>query len=287
MAQVAFSHQFSHHWSNAPQAVKDALLQEFEDIMELLDVDTDLETFEFTVPDLHAHIEAINAKIAAQEQAASVEQNRLETERLETEHLENENSEFESLEAERLQHEQQAAEQQRIFDAEEAAYLATIEQPQAELLDAESQDLEVIGIDEDCELVESSDESLSDDKGHILANETEAKDAFHEAETNTENIIVIKANAMPEAQTKLTPVMEPESQPEHIATKISEPEPHIVAPAAFAFDTTLPTTELDEDFIKELENRIDDYLADQLTAMSEDLKSWLHEQVASRLNRNK
>ena len=53
MAQVAFSHQFSHRWSNAPQAVKDALLQEFEDIMLLLDADTDLESFEFTVPDLH------------------------------------------------------------------------------------------------------------------------------------------------------------------------------------------------------------------------------------------
>ncbi|HJH09777.1 MAG TPA: hypothetical protein K8V12_07990 [Psychrobacter pasteurii] len=85
MAQVAFSHQFSHRWSNAPQTVKDALLQEFEDIMLLLDADTDLESFEFTVPDLHTHIDAINAEVAAEKEAA-----RLEAERLEAEHLEEE-----------------------------------------------------------------------------------------------------------------------------------------------------------------------------------------------------
>ncbi len=241
MAQVAFSHQFSHRWSNAPQAVKDALLQEFEDIMQLLDADTDLESFEFTVPDLHAHIDAINAEIAAKTEA-----DRLEAERLEAERLEAERVEFEALEAERLLNDEQHTEQQAL------------DQPQApaeEPVDLEQQVMQVADADlvEDSIKVEVDTEATTD-----TAKDTENSDT-QVSDTSTDTS---------------------ESQPAAVVV----PETEISAPASFAFDNTAPKAELDADFIKELENRIDDYLSEQLANMSEDLRSWLREQVANRLN---
>lgn len=235
MAQVAFSHQFSHRWSNAPQAVKDALLQEFEDIMLLLDADTDLESFEFTVPDLHSHIDAINAEVAAEKEAA-----RLEAERLEAERLEAERAEFEALEAERLLNEEQQ----------------TLEQQQAEEQQADS------------ELVDSSIETDVEEASTTESSEIETLESQEEA-TEVEAV---------DADTEIL-----ESQPTAV-TNTEAAEADISAPASFAFDNSAPQAELDADFIKELENRIDDYLSEQLANMSEDLKSWLREQMVNRLN---
>lgn len=235
MAQVAFSHQFSHRWSNAPQAVKDALLQEFEDIMLLLDADTDLENFEFTVPDLHSHIDAINAEVAAEKEAA-----RLEAERLEAERLEAETAEFEALEAERLLNEEQQA----------------LEQQQAEEQQADS------------ELVDSSIETDVEEASTTESSEIETLESQEEA-TEVEAV---------DADTEIL-----ESQPTAV-TNTEAAEADISAPASFAFDNSAPQAELDADFIKELENRIDDYLSEQLANMSEDLKSWLREQMVNRLN---
>lgn len=235
MAQVAFSHQFSHRWSNAPQTVKDALLQEFEDIMLLLDADTDLESFEFTVPDLHSHIDAINAEVAAEKEAA-----RLEAERLEAERLEAERAEFEALEAERLLNEEQQ----------------TLEQQQAEEQQADS------------ELVDSSIETDVEEASTTESSEIETLESQEEA-TEVEAV---------DADTEIL-----ESQPTAV-TNTEAAEADISAPASFAFDNSAPQAELDADFIKELENRIDDYLSEQLANMSEDLKSWLREQMVNRLN---
>ncbi|MCC3345937.1 hypothetical protein [Psychrobacter sanguinis] len=237
MAQVAFSHQFSHRWINAPQAVKEALIQEFEDIMQLLEEDTDLETFEFTVPDLHAHIDAINAEVA-----------RLEAERLEAERIEAERLELEKMEAERLLLEQKAAEQQRIFDTEEANHLASLDEQDQAVPYPQGvenlEDTEVIGVEED-----SNEATLSD---HVTPT-TESQEPGVSNEQPTEN-------------------------------PITELDAVINAPAPFTFDSSRSNAELDEDFVKELESRIDDYLSEQLANMSEDLKSWLREQVANRLN---
>lgn len=250
MAQVAFSHQFSHRWSNAPQAVKDALLQEFEDIMLLLDADTDLESFEFTVPDLHSHIDAINAEVAAEKEVA-----RLEAERLEAERLEAERAELEALEAERLLNEEQQAEQD------------VLEQSQVETEETLVQDPQAMPV-ADTELVE----------GNL--------DAEVETDSARDNDALVEAEGHDTAEDSDTevydaPVDPSKSQPTAV---VNETETEISAPASFAFDTTAPKAELDADFIKELENRIDDYLSEQLANMSEDLKSWLREQVANRFD---
>lgn len=255
MAQVAFSHQFSHRWSNAPQAVKEALLQEFEDIMLLLEADTDLENFEFSVPDLHAHIDAINAEIRAEKEAELLENERQEAERLQ----------LEAEEAERAMLEQQAAEQQRVFDAEEAVHLESREMTTdwADSVNQESLPAEVIGIEEKTRSATESDEPVS--------SETAADGVLAPQVTHATSVEQQQQDAM-EAQ---NPTADANTSPS---------ETPITAPAEFAFDNSHSKAELDADFIKELENRIDDYLSEQLANMSEDLKSWLRDQVANRLS---
>lgn len=220
MAQVAFSHQFSHRWINAPQAVKEALIQEFEDIMQLLEEDTDLETFEFTVPDLHAHIDAINAEVAAEKEVARLEAERLEAERIEVERLE-----LEKMEAERLLLEQE------------------LSQPYPQGVE-DLEDNEVIGVEEDS------------------------------------NEVTLNEPVTPATESQ-EPDVSNEQPPENLITEL---DTSITAPAPFTFNSSRSNAELDADFVKELESRIDDYLSEQLANMSEDLKSWLREQVANRLN---
>ncbi|WP_227430243.1 hypothetical protein [Psychrobacter sp. I-STPA6b] len=57
MSEYKFSHQFSQRWLTAPQQVKQAIVQELEDIITLLDNETDLNSFQFRQPDLNAHIQ--------------------------------------------------------------------------------------------------------------------------------------------------------------------------------------------------------------------------------------
>ena len=250
MAQVAFSHQFSHRWSKAPQAVKDALLQEFEDIMQLLDADTDLESFEFTVPDLHSHIDAINAEVAAEKEVA-----RLEAERLEAERLEAERAELEALEAERLLNEEQQTDQDALVQSEVETEETLFQDPQAmQVADTDLVD-ESIAVEVETESITANDALV----------EAEGLDTAEDSDTKASD----------------APVDPSELQPTAV---VNEPEAEISAPASFAFDTTTPKAELDADFIKELESRIDDYLSEQLANMSEDLKSWLREQVANRFD---
>lgn len=266
MAQVAFSHQFSHRWSNAPQAVKDALLQEFEDIMLLLEADTDLESFEFSVPDLHAHIDAINAEIRAEKEAEILENERQENERQEAERLQ-----LEAEEAERAMLEQQAAEQQRVFDAEEAVHLESREMTTdwADSVNQESLPAEVIGIEEETRSTNEA-ESISSDEP--VASETAADGVLAPQVTHATSVEQQQQQDAMEAQ---NPTADANTSPS---------ETPITAPAEFAFDSSHSKAELDADFIKELENRIDDYLSEQLANMSEDLKSWLRDQVANRLS---
>ena len=67
MSQLSFSHQFSKHWQQAPEAVRRAIVQELEDIVTLLNPDTELATFNFRHADLNDEIEQIYAELQDQE----------------------------------------------------------------------------------------------------------------------------------------------------------------------------------------------------------------------------
>lgn len=128
MSGFAFSHQFSKRWLATPTPVKHAIIQELDDIVTLLYPDTDLDEYQFSVPNLHDKVEELLAierdhqeKLQAQARERELEeqrleqerleQHRLEQERLETERLEKERFEQQRLEAERLKQERLKAEQ--------------------------------------------------------------------------------------------------------------------------------------------------------------------------------
>lgn len=90
MSGFAFSHQFSKRWLATPTPVKHAIIQELNDIVTLLSPDTDLDDYQFSVPNLHDKVEELLAierdhqeKLQAQARERELEEQRLEQERLE------------------------------------------------------------------------------------------------------------------------------------------------------------------------------------------------------------
>ena len=123
MSGFAFSHQFSKRWLATPTPVKHAIIQELDDIVTLLYPDTDLDEYEFSVPNLHDKVEELLAierdhqeKLQAQARERELEEQRLEQERLAQQRLEQERLENKRLETERLEKErlEQQLEQQRL-----------------------------------------------------------------------------------------------------------------------------------------------------------------------------
>ena len=149
MSGFAFSHQFSKRWLATPTPVKHAIIQELDDIVTLLYPDTDLDGYQFSVPNLHDKVEELLAierdhqeKLQAQARERELEEQRLEQERLaqhrlEQERLENKRLETERLEKERL--EQQRLEQQRLEQAQLTQENEKERQAQEERLQRERQ----------------------------------------------------------------------------------------------------------------------------------------------------
>ena len=72
MPSYSFSHQFYQHWTDTPSSVREAIVEELSDIIDLLHPNTALAEFRFTQPDLDAHIDSLYAEyyayLAQQEQ---------------------------------------------------------------------------------------------------------------------------------------------------------------------------------------------------------------------------
>lgn len=59
MTTFTFSQQFNQRWSDSPTTVRQAITQELEDIITLLQPDTKLDEFAFTNDELASHIDAL------------------------------------------------------------------------------------------------------------------------------------------------------------------------------------------------------------------------------------
>lgn len=70
MSSYSFSHQFYQRWTLAPDQVRDAIVQELTDITTLLQTDTPIEAFTFSLPDLDAHLDHLYSVHEAQQAAA-------------------------------------------------------------------------------------------------------------------------------------------------------------------------------------------------------------------------
>lgn len=233
MSQIAFSHQFANRWTNAPQQVKAALIQELNDIVTLLDADTDLDSFQFAIADVNAYIDGVYTDLHAEHEA--------------------------QLEVERLQQEHQAA-HSLYRDKDNAPQNATDATESAEnVVSSETIDDDDAVVVDDTRLEEPTAEQV---------------EVVEEAHTESELSLEATEEVVTESHDSV------EQQASDTPTQSATQN----APAAFAFDSSEGL--LDAEFIKELENRIDDYLSEQLANMSEDLKSWMREQIKNRISGN-
>ncbi|MFP6812062.1 MAG: hypothetical protein VB956_01860 [Moraxella sp.] len=301
MSGFAFSHQFSKRWLATPTPVKHAIIQELDDIVTLLHPDTDLDGYEFSVPNLHDKVEELLAierdhqeKLQAQARERELEQQRLEQERLEQERLETERLEKERLEQQRLEQaqltqenekERQAQEErlQRERQAQDDAAIAALEQERAIAKQAHmakqsnpakpATQLSTGSIEganhQLDEQAQSTDAATSDVT--IERHRIEMVYAIDHTDTtdNTDNF----AEAEPLANDPTAAVMTQE-------TRVTDPLANIDNPS---IATTPAIEQIKQDIVKQLQGYIDNYLLESMTLMNEDLNQWLKTEVEKQL----
>lgn len=304
MSGFAFSHQFSKRWLATPTPVKHAIIQELDDIVTLLYPDTDLDEYEFSVPNLHDKVEELLAierdhqeKLQAQARERELEEQRLEQERLEQHRLELERLEKERLEQQRL--EQQRLEQiqltqenekerqaqkerlQRERQAQDDAAIALLEQERAIAKQAHlakqsnppqpATQLSTGSIEganhQLDEQAQSTDTATSDVT--IERHRSEMVYAIDHTETadNTDNF------AEPLADDPTAALMTHE-------TRVTDPFADIDNPS---IATTPAIEQIKQDIVKQLQGYIDNYLLESMTLMNEDLNQWLKTEVEKQL----
>ena len=304
MSGFAFSHQFSKRWLATPTPVKHAIIQELDDIVTLLHPDTDLDEYQFSVPNLHDKVEELLAierdhqeKLQAQLRERELEQQRLEQERLEQHRLEQERLETERLEIERLEKErlEQQLEQQRLEQiqltqenekerqAQDDAAIAALEQERAIAKQAHlakqanppqpAKQLSTGSIEganhQLDEQAQSTDTATSDVT--IERHRSEMVYAIDHTDTadNTDNF----AEAEPLANDPTAAVMTQE-------TRVTDPVADIDNPS---IATTPAIEQIKQDIVKQLQGYIDNYLLESMTLMNEDLNQWLKTEVEKQL----
>ena len=304
MSGFAFSHQFSKRWLATPAPVKHAIIQELDDIVTLLYPDTDLDDYQFSVPNLHDKVEELLAierdhqeKLQAQARERELEQQRLEQERLEQHRLELERLEKERLEQQRLEQqpleqiqltqeneqERQAQEErlQRERQAQDDAAIALLEQERAIAKQAHlakqsnpakpAKQLSTGSIEganhQLDEQAQSTDTATSDVT--IERHRSEMVYAIDHTETadNTDNF------AEPLADDPTAALMTHE-------TRVTDPLVDIANPS---IATTPAIEQIKQDIVKQLQGYIDNYLLESMTLMNEDLNQWLKTEVEKQL----
>ena len=313
MSGFAFSHQFSKRWLATPTPVKHAIIQELDDIVTLLYPDTDLDGYQFSVPNLHDKVEELLAierdhqeKLQAQARERELEEQRLEQERLaqhrlEQERLENKRLETERLEKERL--EQQRLEQQRLEQAQLTQENEKERQAQEERLQRERQ------AQDDAAIALLEQERAIAKQAHLAKQANPAKPAkqlstgsievaTHEldeqaqsTDTATSDVTIERhrsemvyaidhtdntdnfAEAEPLADDPTAAVMTHE-------TSVTDPLADIDNPS---IATTPAIEQIKQDIVKQLQGYIDNYLLESMTLMNEDLNQWLKTEVEKQL----
>ena len=213
-----FSYQFSQRWLATPQKVRDAIVHELEDIIKLLDNDTELDSFEFRQPDLPTYIDQVYAEAEQQKIQAQLEaqqQAELEAQQLAA-------IQAEEL-AQKAQQQDNAADVQQDEDDKTAS---------AEFVEAATQD-----------------------------DPTDAAPDSHDVHIEQQQDTTVQQST------------------------VNDDDGDNIAVQATTTDTE-NTQHIDpETLINELETRIDDYLSEQMAQLSEDLKSWLRDEVKRHLNK--
>jgi len=307
MSGFAFSHQFSKRWLATPTPVKHAIIQELDDIVTLLYPDTDLDEYQFSVPNLHDKVEELLAierdhQEKLQAQARELEEQRLEQERLEQHRLEQERLENKRLETERL--EKERLEQQRLEQIQLTQENEKERQAQEERLQRERQaqdDAAIAALEQERAIAkqahlakqsnppqQATQLSTGSIEGanHQLDEQAQSKDtATSDVTIERHRSEMVYAIDHTDTADNTDKIAEPLADDPTAAlmtheTRVTDPLVDIDNPS---IATTPAIEQIKQDIVKQLQGCIDNYLLESMTLMNEDLNQWLKTEVEKQL----
>ena len=313
MSGFAFSHQFSKRWLATPTPVKHAIIQELDDIVTLLYPDTDLDEYEFSVPNLHDKVEELLAierdhqeKLQAQLRERELEEQRLEQERLEQHRLEQERLENKRLETERLEKErlEQQLEQQRLEQIQLTQENEKERQAQEERLQRERQaqdDAAIALLEQERAIAKQAHlakqanppqpaKQLS--TGSIEGANHQLDEQAQSTDTATSDVTIerhrsemVYAIDHTDTADNTDNIAEPLADDPTVAVMTHETS--VTHPLADIDNPSIATTpaieQIKQDIVKQLQGYIDNYLLESMTLMNEDLNQWLKTEVEKQL----
>ena len=314
MSGFAFSHQFSKRWLATPTPVKHAIIQELDDIVTLLYPDTDLDEYQFSVPNLHDKVEELLAierdhqeKLQAQARERELEEQRLEQERLaqhrlEQERLENKRLETERLEKERL--EQQRLEQQRLEQAQLTQENEKERQAQEERLQRERQaqdDAAIALLEKERAIAKQAHLEKQANPpqpvtqlstGSIEGANHELDEQAQSTDAATSDVTIERHRsemvyAIDHTDTADNTDNFAEPLADDTTAAVMTQETRVTEPLADIDNPSIATTpaieQIKQDIVKQLQGYIDNYLLESMTLMNEDLNQWLKTEVEKQL----
>ena len=311
MSGFAFSHQFSKRWLATPTPVKHAIIQELDDIVTLLYPDTDLDEYEFSVPNLHDKVEELLAierdhqeKLQAQARERELEEQRLEQERLEQHRLEQERLENKRLETERLEKErleQQRLEQQHLEQIQLTQENEKERQAQEERLQRERQ------AQDDAAIAALEQERAIAKQAHLAKQSNPAQPATqlstgsieganHQLDEQAQSTDTATSDVTIERhRSEMVYAIDHTETADNIAEPLADDptaavmthETSVTEPLADIDNPSIATTpaieQIKQDIVKQLQGYIDNYLLESMTLMNEDLNQWLKTEVEKQL----
>ena len=314
MSGFAFSHQFSKRWLATPTPVKHAIIQELDDIVTLLYPDTDLDEYQFSVPNLHDKVEELLAierdhqeKLQAQARERELEEQRLEQERLEQHRLEQERLENKRLETERLEKErleQQRLEQQRLEQVQLTQENEKERQAQEERLQRERQaqdDAAIALLEQERAIAKQAHLAKQSNPpqpatqlstGSIEGANHQLDEQAQSTDTATSDVTIerhrsemVYAIDHTDTADNIDNIAEPLADDPTAAvmtqeTSVTDPLADIDNPS---IATTPAIEQIKQDIVKQLQGYIDNYLLESMTLMNEDLNQWLKTEVEKQL----
>ena len=313
MSGFAFSHQFSKRWLATPTPVKHAIIQELDDIVTLLYPDTDLDEYEFSVPNLHDKVEELLAierdhqeKLQAQLRERELEEQRLAQERLAQQRLEQERLENKLLETERLEKErlEQQLEQQRLEQIQLTQENEKERQAQEERLQRERQaqdDAAIALLEQERAIAKQAhlakqsnppQQATQLSTGSIEGANHELDEQVQSTDTATSDVTIerhrsemVYAIDHTDTADNTDNIAEPLADDPTAAvmtqeTRVTEPLADIDNPS---IATTPAIEQIKQDIVKQLQGYIDNYLLESMTLMNEDLNQWLKTEVEKQL----
>jgi len=301
MSGFAFSHQFSKRWLATPTPVKHAIIQELDDIVTLLYPDTDLDGYQFSVPNLHDKVEELLAierdhqeKLQAQAREREREEQRLEQERLAQQRLEQERLEIERFEQQRL--EQQHLEQIQLTQENEQERQAQEERLQRE---RQAQDDAAIALLEQERAIAKQAHLAKQanppqpatqlSTGSIEGANHELDEQAQSTDTATSDITIERHRSEMVYAIDHTDTADNFAEPlaDDPTAAVMTHETSVTDPLADIDNLSIATTpaieQIKQDIVKQLQGYIDNYLLESMTLMNEDLNQWLKTEVEKQL----